>query len=140
MTQTISPSRAKMTNEYAGNFYEAVRRGANIASIGDVMAARNETPIRKGAWNRYGWTREARIFVPRAKVLFIRNSPLLNEDLAKQLLEANSRGKMLYIQEIYEKQLAIAKQDEDKPYGERRAMVLPFRNIVMAHNIRIASS
>lgn len=121
----------KLTNEVHGNIYDTVRAlgSEHFASTKDVVVDRNKTPINEGSWSQYGWTREARLLAAQNPAILARDSPLLNVEKAKEAVEANRRGELVYLTKAtYDSQLKTAEKDAKKPVEKRSILILPSRD------------
>ncbi|MEK6935277.1 MAG: hypothetical protein AABW67_00660, partial [Nanoarchaeota archaeon] len=98
--------------------------GASLISARDLAYARIQEGRDSSLCNFGSYIKEGVISVPNQS-LFIRNSPLLNQEFAEQAVQAHKDGKEFYIDDKLTNQYCKqAEADKNKPLEKRRVLSL----------------
>src|SRR3989338_7130359 len=121
--------------EVAGDFYnelQALRQGrAKLISPRNEAYARIETAGKEAIGKTYGTRTTAGLEYAKGQLpLFRLNSRLMNQELAKMAVEANSAGRYFSTESTreYKESLKQAEKDKSKAPAERNVIVLPSRD------------
>jgi hypothetical protein len=121
--------------EAQGNFYDVLRAfdrdGAKLITERQEAIARMKTADAEAIGRSYGtWTTAGFEYAPKQMPLMRIRSRLLNPELAKQAVEANSRGEYFSTESTreYEQSLKQAEKDKDKEPSKRTVMAMPLRD------------
>jgi len=132
MTSIIKVQGLGEIVEVGGDFTQILDQlnyyGATLISPRDEAYARLQTRDAERIGRSQGtWTRAGFEYVKGELPVLVRESKLLDPELARQAVEANRQGRHFATNSLdqYAQSLAIAKEDESKDPKDRRAIILP---------------